>query len=398
MSSTLFEQLMQEAKECVADVVRWRRHIHANPELSWQETNTAAFITETLKSFACPQLAISFPLPTAVVAELKGTGGDGPVVALRADIDALPLEENTTVPFKSTKSGVMHACGHDAHAAMLLGAAKVLCGRVSNIKGSVRFIFQHAEEKLPGGAKELCKMGVMDGVARILGIHVFPMLPPGTVMTREGPMTSCTDSFTITVNGRGGHASMPQALVDPVPIAAELVLALQTIVARRVDPKLAPVLSITTMTTGPNESHNVIPDSVKLMGTIRSQDQTVRDFVDSTIETITKGICEAHGATFTWENLRGYDMVNNDPEVTRQVKQIALRVAGGDENRFRTMEHPMFGGEDFSAYQQHAPGTFIAIGVGHKAPPHSSEFMIDEDGLPYGVCMHVGFVHDNLML
>lgn len=397
MSNVSFEQLMQEAKMCRPDVVAWRRHLHANPELSWEELKTAAYITETLQGFACPQLTLSHPVPTAVVADLKGTGGPGPIVALRADIDALPLDEANDLPFKSTRPGVMHACGHDAHTAMLLGACKVLCAHVQEIKGTVRFIFQHAEEKLPGGARELCGLGVMDGVKRIFGIHVGPLLPPGTVAIREGVMTSCSDSFTIRVRGRGGHASMPQLLVDPVPIAAEVVTAIQTIVSRRIDPKLAPVVSITTMTTGPNESHNVIPDEVKLLGTIRSQDLTVRNAVPEAIERIAKGICEAHTASYTFDLLKGYDMVNNDKEVTQQVRAIALKLVGGDEKRIVTMEHPMFGGEDFSGYQQHVPGTFLVVGIGHKAPPHSCEFMIDEDGLPYGVCMHVGFIHENLI-
>lgn len=401
--SDLFDKLMAEAKAAAADVVAWRRHIHAHPELSWAETETAAYITATLKGFACPQLTLSHPAPTAVIADLKGTGGEGPIVAIRADIDALALDEKNEMPYKSTKKDVMHACGHDAHTAMALGACKVLCQHVAELKGTVRFVFQHAEEKNPGGAQQLCTLGAMDGVKSIVGMHVFPMFPVGTVALKEGIMTSCSDNFTLTVKGRGGHASMPHLLVDPIPIAAQVVLAVQTIVSRKIDAKLAPVLSICTMTTGVNETSNVVPDTVKLMGTIRSQDFGVRDYVPASIEKLAKGICEANGATCELELNKGYDMVNNDPAVTREMHEVAKRVVKGDERRIIMVKEPVFGGEDFSAYQQLVPGCFIGLGVGNKAagigaPLHSCEFQLDEDALPFGVCMHLGFVHNNLMV
>lgn len=401
MSNATFDLLMAEAKASGADVVTWRRHIHANPELSFKEMETAKYVLETLKSFNCPELSITQPLPNAVVANLRG--GEGPIVALRADMDALPIQEDNDLPFKSTKPGIMHACGHDAHTAMLLGAAKVLCGHAAAIKGTVRFIFQHAEEKPPGGAIELCKLGVMERVSFIMGIHVFPSMPPGFVALKEGPLLAGSDSFELIIKGRGGHASMPHDLIDPVPIAAEIVLAIQTIISRRTNALTAPIISICTMTTGPLEANNVIPASVKLLGTIRSHDAGVRIAAPASIDRIAKGICDAHEATHEFNFTTGYDIVDNDPAVTKLAVGVARKVTGGDESRVIIIDKPAFGGEDFSFYQKHAPGTFICLGTGKpgaefSGPIHSCNFRVDEAGLPMGVCMHVGFIHDSLMV
>lgn len=398
----VFEDLMRECQETFADVVAWRRHIHANPELSNEEDLTAEFIHRTLRSFECKGLSLTHPVPTSVVATLKGGAGDGPLIGLRADIDALPLTESADLPFKSTKPGVMHACGHDAHTAMLLGAAKILCKHYKQLRGGVRFIFQHAEEKHPGGASVLCDRGVMKGVQRTFAIHVAPQLPCGVVGIRPGICSSCSDSFTVVIKGKGGHASMPHELVDPVPIAAEVVLGLQTIVSRRIDAKKAPVLSIATMTTGPNETHNVIPDTVKLMGTIRSHYKDTRAIVPAEIERVVKGITQAYNADYVFNLKLGYDMVDNDPALTEEVSHIMERVMGGDKTRIFVPKEPSFGGEDYSAYQRYAPGVMIGLGVGNiaegiTAPLHSSEFRLDEDGLVLGVCGHVGFVFDNLV-
>lgn len=397
-----FDELMKACQETFADVVAWRRHLHENPELSNEEDRTAEFIHRTLRSFECKHLKLTHPVPTSVVATLKGGAGDGPLIALRADIDALPLNEEVDEPFKSKTPGVMHACGHDAHTAMLLAAARVLCRHQAQLRGGVRFIFQHAEEKHPGGASVLCDRGVMKGVQRIFGIHVVPQLPCGIVAVKSGVISSCSDSFTIVIKGKGGHASMPQELVDPVPIAAEIVLALQTIVSRRIDPKKVPVLTLATMTTGPNETHNVIPNTVKLMGTIRSHYKDTRAKVPEEIERVVKGITAAHGAEYVFTLKLGYDMVDNDPEVTEQVTGMMTRVLGGDATRIFVPTEPTFGGEDFSAYQRYAPGVMMGLGVGNAAcgitaPLHSSEFRLDEDGLTLGVCSHVAFVYENLI-
>eukprot|EP00796_Vickermania_ingenoplastis_P012245 gene12245-8431_t len=397
-----FQELMKECLGVATEVISWRRHLHQHPELSNEEDKTAEFIHNTLRSFDCKHLKLTHPVPTAVVANLKGGAGNGPIIALRADIDALPINEDNDLPYKSTIAGVMHACGHDAHTAMLLAAAKILCRHHEKFRGTVRFIFQHAEEKHPGGAAVLCDRGVMKGVNRIFGIHVVPQLPCGIVAIKSGVISSCSDSYTVVIKGRGGHASMPHLLVDPIPVAAEVVLALQTIVSRRIDPKKPPVLSIATMTTGPNETHNVIPNTVKLMGTIRSHHKDTRAIVPQEIERIVKGITEAHQAEYVLNLKLGYDMVDNDPEVTDVVTKIMNRIFDGDAARIFHPTEPTFGGEDFSAYQKHAPGCMMGLGVGNAtcgitAPLHSSEFRLDEDGLALGVCAHVGFVFENLM-
>ncbi|KPA83160.1 putative Aminoacylase putativen-acyl-l-amino acid amidohydrolase [Leptomonas pyrrhocoris] len=395
-----FEELMAECQAVKDEVIGWCRHVHQNPELSYKESKTADFIVETLKSLNCPALEITHPVPTSVVANLKGGAGEGPMVALRADIDALPVEEETDVPFKSQNKGVMHACGHDVHTAMLLGAAKVICAHHADIKGSVRFIFQHAEELLPGGAKELVAAGVMEGVKSIFGMHCAPNYEAGTVGLMPGIITSYPDFFKLVIRGRGGHASTPQLLVDPVPIAAEVVTAIQTIVARKVDPKVAPVVSVTTMTTGPNESHNVIPDEVKLMGTVRSQDKGVRELVPRELERIAQNIAAAHGGSAQLDFTFGYDCCDNDPAVTAQIHSIGERIIGAEN--IINPKVAVYGGEDFSAYQLVKPGCYLWLGTGNKAEGwsetcHSCKFRVDERAIPIGYSFHVGFVYENVI-
>ena len=392
---------MRDCDAAQPDVLMWRRHLHAHPELSFREHATVAYIRSVLEGFGCAALSLSNPVPTALVADLVGGAGAGPIIALRADIDALPLQEETDVPFKSQNANVMHACGHDTHTAMLLGAAKVLCAHVAEVRGTVRFIFQHAEEVPPGGAVELVKAGVMEGVKCIFGMHSVPGIPAGYAAVKNGPLTSMSDSFSIWVRGRGGHASTPQLLVDPVPIAAEVVTAIQTIVARKLDPKVAPVVSIPTMTTGPNESHNVIPDEVKLLGTVRSFVREVREAAPEMIETVARGVAAAHGATVDFRVIPGYACTVNDAAVATAVAAMARRVLGND--KFVPMTQPLNGGEDFSAYLEVIPGCFAFLGFQNLAEGcgacsmHSSLVKIDEKALESGTRLHVGFIHERLM-
>lgn len=245
------EQLIADVEQ---DVLTWRRHLHANPELSFQEHKTADYIVEQLTRFG--GLKISRPTATSVVAYLQGAAA-GPCYALRADIDALPLQEKNDEPFCSTNPGVMHACGHDAHTAMLLGAARVLCQMQAQLTGSVCFIFQHAEELPPGGAQELVDLGYLDDVSMIFGLHVFPTVPTGIVNMKQGIFSAACDNFDIVIQGKGGHGSTPQYCIDPIVIGAEVATSLQNIVARKIDPLTVPVLSITTFQAG--ASYNVIP-------------------------------------------------------------------------------------------------------------------------------------------
>ncbi|KAG5509881.1 hypothetical protein JKF63_07526 [Porcisia hertigi] len=396
-----FASLMAECSAACADVISWRRHIHQHPELSFREHQTAAYIKSVLDGFECTSLSVGQPVPTAVVASLVGGAGAGPTVALRADMDALPLQEETDLPFKSIVPAVMHACGHDAHTAMLLGAAKVLCAHASKIKGTVRFIFQHAEETPPGGAIDLVKAGVLDSVKCIFGMHLCESVPTGYVSTMPGTIMAGSDNFSLHVRGRGGHASMPHLLVDPVPIAAEIVVALQSVVSRKINPVIAPVLSITTMTTGPNESHNVIPNEVKLLGTIRSFAREVRESTPKMMERVSKGIAAAHGATVEFSTKPGYGCTVNDATVTAEVAAMARRVLG--EEKYIPLLQPLPVSEDFSSYLERVPGCFLLLGFQNPAegygvsPLHSCTLKIDERAFETGVRLHVSFVHERLI-
>ena len=364
------------------EVVRWRRHLHANPELSFHEERTSEFIAETLQGFG--GLEIDRPAGTSVVARLRGTAG-GPVVALRADIDALPIREENEVSYASRNPGVMHACGHDGHTAMLLGAAKVLGQLRERVRGEVRFIFQQAEELFPGGAEALCDAGVMDGVQAVVGAHLWTPLEVGRIGIRAGAMMAAPDTFRIVIRGRGGHAAQPDATVDSVVVAAEAVVNLQHIVARRQDPLKPLVVSVTSVHGG--TADNIIPDAVELLGTVRSFDAEERERVPQAMREIVGGICAAHGATFEFEYQKGYRPVRNDPHITGLVREAVAQRLGADAV---VEPPPSMGGEDFSAYQVHAPGCFFLVGAGNPArgithPHHSSRFDIDEDALRLGL-------------
>lgn len=372
------------------EVIRWRRHIHANPDLSFQEKPTADFITRELANL--PELTISRPLENSVVAVLQGEK-PGPMWALRADIDALPLQEESVEAFSSTKPGVMHACGHDAHTAMLMGAAKVLCHLRSQLCGSIKFIFQPAEEVPPGGARELVEKGVVDDVEKIFGLHVFPTSPTGNITLKEGVYVASSDNFDITIFGRGGHGSMPQFCIDPVVIGAEVVTALQNVVARNLDPINAPVLTIATFQAG--DSYNVIPDSARLAGTVRTHNQQVREQVPQLVQRIVEGVVSAHGARCEIRWQQGYAVGNNHAD-TNAIAKAAI-AAHFEEGTLQLADRALFGSEDFSSYQEKVPGTFLFIGCGNEEKGavwnvHNPHFRIDEAALAVGVKTHVALV------
>ena len=339
------ELLISAAAE---EALRWRRHIHAHPDLSFQEKPTADYIARELTSFA--GLEISRPLDNSVVAVLRGPH-PGPTWALRADIDALPLQEESGESFCSTVPGVMHACGHDAHTAMLMGAAKVLCQRRDNLHGSIKFIFQPAEEVPPGGARELVELGVVDDVEHIFGLHVFPTSPVGTLTLKEGVYVASSDNFDITIRGKGGHGSMPQHCIDPVTIGAEMVGALQQIVARNIDPGTAPVLTIATFQAG--DSYNVIPDSARLAGTLRTHNQQVREAVPQLMSRIIDGIAAAHGASCDIRWQQGY-AVGHNHDSTNAIARAAIE-RHFPAGTLKLEDRALFGSEDFSSYQEKFP-------------------------------------------
>lgn len=372
------------------EVIRWRRHIHANPDLPLQEKPTADFIARELANL--PELTISRPLENSVVAVLQGEK-PGPMWALRADIDALPLQEESGEAFSSTKPGVMHACGHDAHTAMLMGAAKVLCHLRSQLCGSIKFIFQPAEEVPPGGARELVEKGVVDDVEKIFGLHVFPTSPTGNITLKEGVYVASSDNFDITIFGRGGHGSMPQFCIDPVVIGAEVVTALQNVVARNLDPINAPVLTIATFQAG--DSYNVIPDSARLAGTVRTHNQQVREQVPQLVQRIVEGVVSAHGARCEIRWQQGYAVGNNHAD-TNAIAKAAI-AAHFEEGTLQLADRALFGSEDFSSYQEKVPGTFLFIGCGNEEKGavwnvHNPHFRIDEAALAVGVKTHVALV------
>ncbi len=367
-------------------VVGWRRHLHANPELSFHETDTSDFVEATLREFG--GLTITRPTPTSVVARLE-TGRPGPVLAMRADMDALPITEETRLPFASTNPGVMHACGHDGHTSMLLGAARELVARRDRLHGEIRFLFQHAEETFPGGADEMVSRGVMDGVTRVIGAHLWADLALGKVGVPSGAVTAAPDTFWITIRGKGGHAAIPQQTVDPIAIGAQVVTNLQHLVARGVDPLDSAVVSVTQFHAG--TTHNVIPETAELNGTVRTLDPTVRTELAARMERVIRGITEAHGATYEFTYERGYRPVVNDAAVTAEMVQVVRDVCGAD-----AVAHmrPVMVGEDFSAFQQKAPGTFFFVGAarpvdGAVHPHHHPKFDVDEGAFESGVRIFV---------
>lgn len=389
MTNEEIKRLVDEAKE---EVIAWRRHLHANPELSFQEEKTAQFVYDTLQSFG--NLELSRPTKTSVMARLIGNQ-PGRVVAIRADMDALPIQEENTFAFASKNPGVMHACGHDGHTAMLLGTAKILSKLRDQIKGEVRFLFQHAEELSPGGAEEMVQAGVMDGVDVVIGTHLWSPLEVGKIGIVYGPMMAAPDRFFIRIHGKGGHAALPHQTIDAIAIGAQVVTNLQYIVSRNTDPLEPLVVSVTQFVAG--TTHNIIPGSVEIQGTVRSFDETLRKNVPKLMERIIKGITEAHGATYEFEFEYGYRPVINNDEVTRVIEETVREVFGKE-----AVDHmkPNMIGEDFSAFMQKAPGSFFYVGAGNKEkgiiyPHHHPRFTIDEDALEIGVRL---FVHAALKL
>ncbi|MCC0563587.1 amidohydrolase [Brevibacillus borstelensis] len=386
--------LNQEAEQLKEQVIAWRRYLHQNPELSFHEEKTAQFVYDTLVSFG--SLDVTRPTKTSVMARLIGSQ-PGRVLAMRADMDALPITEENTFAFVSTNPGVMHACGHDGHTAMLLGTAKILSGMKDRIKGEVRFLFQHAEELFPGGAEEMVQAGVMDGVDMVIGTHLWAPMEFGKVGICPGPMMAAPDTFYITIIGKGGHAALPHQTVDSIAIAAQVVTNLQHIVSRNTDPLDNLVISVTQFIGG--TTHNVIPGSVSICGTVRSFDQKLRDSVPALMERVVKGITEAHGATYEFKYEYGYRPVINDEEVTRLMESIVTETLGEE-----WIDHmkPNMGGEDFSAFQQKAPGCFFYVGAGNQQkgivyPHHHPRFTVDEDALEVGVKIFVNAAHKIVM-
>ncbi|MFE0506526.1 M20 family metallopeptidase [Peribacillus butanolivorans] len=385
MSQTI---MIHDLIEAVKDeVIGWRRYLHKYPELSFQEEKTAQFVYETLQTFG--DLEISRPTKTSIMARLIGQQ-PGKVIALRADMDALPIEEENNFEFVSRYPGVMHGCGHDGHTAMLLGVAKILTQLKDQIKGEVRFLFQHAEELPPGGAQEMVEAGVLDGVDMIIGAHLSSNLPLGKIGLSYGPAMAGADTFKITVVGKGGHASQPELAIDPITIGTQVVSNLQHIVSRYQDAQETLVISVTQFHGG--SAINVIPSKVTIGGSVRSFNPEMRENIPNFIERILKGITEAHGATYEFDYQFGYAPTINDKEITQLMDETVCERFGEES---REIIKPIMGSEDFSAYQKAVPGSYVQIGARNEEkgiiyPHHHPKFTIDEQALQYGVKL---FVH-----
>ena len=369
-------------------VVEWRRHLHAHPEVSFKEFETTEYLVQQLAQY--PEIEIIRPAATGLLAVLKG-GKPGKTIGLRADIDALPITEEADVSFKSKNPGVMHACGHDCHTAMLLGAIDVLYGMRDELCGTVKFIFQHAEEHPPGGAVDFVKSGILDDIEAFYGSHVFVDSPAGVIKIATGPISANADTFKITLQGKGSHAAKPEKGIDTLLIGTEIVQALHFIVSRNVSAFDNAVVTIGAFNTG--HAHNIIPDTAEILGTVRTTNQETRETIKKRIEDTINGICTAYGAKGNLDYTYGYDAVVNDAGLYSFVKDIAVKVLPDIE--IAEMK-PMMGGEDFSAYSAIAPAFFATIGAGptdgEYFEGHHPKFRVDEAALPIGTAMYVAFV------
>ncbi|MCO5064800.1 MAG: M20 family metallopeptidase [Rhizobiaceae bacterium] len=372
--------VINRAAELQQEVSEWRRHLHRNPELMFDVFETADFVAAKLAEFGCDEVVRGLGR-TGVVGIIKGDKGEGETVGLRADMDALPITETTGTPYASNVAGKMHACGHDGHTAMLLGAAKYLA-ETRNFAGRVAVIFQPAEEG-GGGGNEMVKDGLMErfGISEVFGMHNMPGLPVGHFATRPGPIMAATAEFTIHVRGRGGHAAMPHQSNDPVVIAAQLVTSLQTIASRTTNPLDAVVVSVTKIHGG--DAHNVIPESVELAGTVRTLREDVARRTEARMRAICSGIAAANEADIDFEFDPNYPVTSNHPEQTVFAGNVAAEIAG-EQNLSRSMQ-PLMGGEDFSYMLQARPGAFIFIGNGNSASLHHPAYDFNDEAIPFGI-------------
>ncbi len=380
------------AEKYKGELVALRREFHKNPELSWKEIQTGNRVEEELKKIGIEVKRIA---KTGVVGTLKGREG-GKVVALRADMDALPIEEaNNDIPYKSKNSGVMHACGHDSHTAMLLIAAKILWKLRDQIKGTVKFIFQPAEENMQG-AKKMLDEGVMEGVDAILGIHIWSQFPTGKVSLEAGPRFAAGDRFKITVKGKGSHGAIPHLGVDAIVAASAIVMNLQSIISREINPLEPVVVSIGTINGGFN--FNVICNEVVLEGTTRSFNQDVQNRFPSMIKRIVDHTASSFNAKAEIDYTVGSLSCINDPIVSQMAKASIIKLYG--EDIVADFEQTM-GGEDFSYFNQTVPGIMVFLGAGNKEknttyPHHHEKFNLDEDALPIGTSLYAQFALDFL--
>ncbi|WP_375590221.1 M20 aminoacylase family protein [Hoeflea alexandrii] len=374
-------QLVDEVVSMKDEVATWRRTLHADPELLFDVHNTATFVADKLRSFGCDEVVTGIG-QTGVVGIIHGRpGGNGPAIGLRADMDALPISEITGLPWASRTPGKMHACGHDGHTAMLLGAARHLAA-TRNFTGSVAVIFQPAEEG-GGGGREMVNDGMMErfGITRVFGMHNLPGLPVGQFAIRKGPIMAATDIFDVTIKGRGGHAAMPHQTIDPIVAASAIVSSLQSIASRNANPLESLVVSVTKFIGG--SAYNIIPETVELAGTVRTLSPEMRDLAETRISEIVRGVAAAHGCEGSVNYIRNYPVTFNHSDETDFAADIAESIAG--DGMVEREQPPTMGGEDFSFMLEARPGAFIFMGNGDTAGLHHPAYDFNDDAIPVGV-------------
>jgi amidohydrolase len=391
-------KILSDVDEIMPGIIADRRWLHENPELGFQEHKTAEFVRQRLESLGAEEIRTGIA-ETGVTALIRGTKeGAGKTVLLRADMDALPLTEENGVDYRSQTDGVMHACGHDAHTAMLLAAGRILMERRDEFSGNVKLLFQPSEEANGGGAKPMIDQGVLEDphVDAVFGQHMASELPTGTVWVTGGPLQASADEFIIRIQGKGGHGAVPHTAVDPIIIAMQLGTALQTVVSRRVDPMASAVVSVCTIHAG--TASNIIPDTAELTGTVRTFTPETRDLAQAEVTRIAEGIAASMGGQAKVTYKRGYPPTVNDDTMAELVREAAVKAIG--EDRVHKMR-PIMPAEDFSYFLLERPGTYFMLGCrneekGFVWPHHHPKFDLDEESLQYGVATMVQVVLDYL--
>ena len=376
--------------ELQKEISEWRHDIHQHPEILFETHRTSALVKDKLKEFGCDEVIEGIG-KTGVVGVINGqTNQSGKVIGLRADMDALPINEETGLDYSSKIPGAMHACGHDGHTSMLLGAAKYLC-ETRNFDGQAVVIFQPAEEG-GGGGLEMCKDGMMENfkIDEVYGMHNWPGVELGKFAIRSGPFFAASDFIEATITGKGGHAAKPHETVDPTVIASQIVVALQTIASRRADPVEQVVVSITSFETS-STAFNVIPQEVKIKGTVRTLDPDVRDLAEKEFLRITELTAEAMGGSADAKFTRGYPVMSNSSEQTEFAAKVARDVAG------ECAEAPLvMGGEDFAYMLEERPGAYILLGNGDSSPVHHPKYNFNDDAIPFGCSWLVELVEQKM--
>jgi amidohydrolase len=381
---SLLELIRKESQSQAPEIIRWRRHLHAHPELSYKEFGTARFVADTLKSIGIKaQEGIA---GTGILAQIDGKNPSRKIIALRGDMDALPIQETNEIPYKSQNPGVMHACGHDVHTTSLLGTARILHQIMDQFEGTVRFLFQPGEEKNPGGASLMIRDGALKNPtpSGIIGQHVMPLLPVGKIGFREGMYMASSDEIYLKVIGKGGHAGAPELIVDPVLIASHIIIALQQVISRNANPRHATVLSFGKVTA--EGATNIIPNEVNVAGTFRALDEKWREDALKKIERIATGVAEGMGGRCEVTISHGYPYLENNPELTRRIRKAAEAYVG--KSNVVDLDITL-GSEDFAYYSHVVPASFYRLGTRNDAKGitsyvHTSTFDIDEDALAIG--------------